>query len=151
MLLQTEKKLEWRLLATTHDKQVPPRSAQQLTALGDVWFEKDFSDATVWLKMVTFELISIHAGGHAAWKMVLWFFLIVVLIAALVLSSNDQMMMFESWVHPAGVVMGSRWLLVPTPTAQEFSQTGSESKSLHVFQVGVSKSLICPAPAYPER
>ena len=27
-------------------------------------------------------------------------------------------MRFESWVHPAGVVMGSRWLVVPTPTAE---------------------------------
>lgn len=29
-----------------------------------------------------------------------------------------QRMMSGCWVHPAGVVMGSRWLVVPTPTAQ---------------------------------
>lgn len=53
-------------------------------------------------------------------------------------------------MHPAGVVMGSRWLVVPTPTAQ-FIQVDRESKSLHALRVcrdGVSQCGVCPTPAY---
>lgn len=42
-------------------------------------------------------------------------------------------------MHLTGVVMGSRWLAVPTPKAQ-FSQGESKSKSLLAFQRYVSKS-----------
>lgn len=49
------------------------------------------------------------------------------------------MMMFGCRVHPASVVMGSRWLVVPTPTAQSLVRVRMEQVSA-CLQVSVTKS-----------
>lgn len=116
-------KLEWQLLATAHDKQVPPCSAQQHLTHSFRWCFisnanlKCFRCQQLHLNWLVWT-ITTHASWLIARKMNKRNSSHSHVPPEPVSSSNDQMMMFGSWVHPAGVVMGSRWLVVPTPTAQ---------------------------------
>lgn len=103
-------KLEWQLVATAHDKQVPPSDTQIHLTYSFRWCFT--SEAN--LKFFPNAMENSHCHytdiqnilGKVSFPEP-W-------------TCRTGELMIWSWLHLTGVVMGSRWLVVPTPAA-EFS------------------------------